>query len=250
MLKTLSESGFRGWVCYFDADGYIADLNFDLEAYLSERSEYAFIGAYSGIIPQRWWDINIGILFINLGHPEARKIVHEWHESFMQITDDEMRLAVAWDMIPNDQYLFHEVINHTPAREALILHDNGILNTSDARFARQVLRAAAASYVDRLLNVERDVNAVFRRHGLSGSVSISRQVLEDMSDGDLIAALYKVLLLREPDDGGLYANVQSFRDKGRDIAWLIENCLRCDEFRDKFPLFCQTYGLDRMTIRL
>ena len=58
LLKRLLNAGYSGWVCYLDADAYIADLDFDLTAYLRDKGDFALIaapGARAG-----WWDVNAG----------------------------------------------------------------------------------------------------------------------------------------------------------------------------------------------
>lgn len=41
ILRRWADSGFSGWICYLDADAYIADLAFDLRAYLRQNKFFS-----------------------------------------------------------------------------------------------------------------------------------------------------------------------------------------------------------------
>ena len=68
MLKELLDRDEHDWIVYLDADAYVADLDFDLPAYLADRSGYGAI-----VTPAHddgaWWDVNTGVLALNLRHP-------------------------------------------------------------------------------------------------------------------------------------------------------------------------------------
>jgi hypothetical protein len=143
ILHRLCESDFSGWVCYLDADAFVADLNFDLRSYLSDKDNIALIGA-QGASPY-WWAVNAGVLFFNFGHPLGRAIVREWHKAFTAITDEELRSA-DWGSFPDDQTLLHHVLRTMPYVENHIIVDRAQppLINYEGRFIRQILRTAGS----------------------------------------------------------------------------------------------------------
>ena len=106
LLKRLMDGGYSAWVCYLDADAYVADLDFDLKRYLEDKGDLALIIA-PGAPTSPWWEVNAGVFLINLGHPTGRDIVHEWFRRFAEITDDQLRLARVWSQVADDQTSLH-----------------------------------------------------------------------------------------------------------------------------------------------
>jgi hypothetical protein len=144
LLYRLAENGFSGWVCYLDADAFIADLNFDIAGYLADKSDVALIAAKGG---QRfWWDVNAGVLFLNFRHPLGQAIVREWNTAFRAITDDELRAGVGWSSVPDDQILLQQVLRAMPYAENHIVLDRTRppLINYDGRFIKQILRVAGS----------------------------------------------------------------------------------------------------------
>lgn len=138
LLRGLVESGYLGWVCYLDADAFVADLGFDLKGYLSDKNQLAIIGAPGG--RPGWWAMNAGVLLINLAHSVGRSIVLTWSNCFEEIGDDRLRAAKSWDDIPNDQGLLHRALQRTPGAEQATLLQRGVLNYLEGSFIKQVLR--------------------------------------------------------------------------------------------------------------
>jgi hypothetical protein len=159
ILHRLAESGFLGWVCYLDADAFVADLNFDLINYLADKGDTALIAAPGG--QSFWWAVNAGVLFLNLGHPLGQAIVREWHSAFGAITDDELRVGVGWSAVPDDQSLLHQVLRTMPYVENHILVDRAHppLINYEGRFIKQVLRVAG-SLEDREARLRAEVSRV------------------------------------------------------------------------------------------
>lgn len=148
--------GFSGWVCYLDADAFVADLEFDLEEYLHSKGDAAFIVAPSGRQPPRWWHCNAGVFVINLGHATGRATVRVWNELFAEISDAQLQPAVLWSALDSenmadDQVLLHRALQSVPsAKTPTRLDDERMLNCSNGRFIRQVLRAAAGTFEERV----------------------------------------------------------------------------------------------------
>ena len=160
ILRGLIAAGYSGWVCYMDADAYIADLDFDVGKYLNQKDDVALIAAHAGT-DFGWWDINAGVFFIDTGHPVARTIVENWNSVFDMVTDDHLKDAVQWQN-PDDQYLLHEVLKALPEAQKHVFLDIGstrTINYGDARFIRQIL-AVRGSFNERIRNLRIEVNRV------------------------------------------------------------------------------------------
>jgi hypothetical protein len=143
ILYRLAQGGFSGWVCYLDADAFVADLNFDLSKYLTDKSDIALIAAPGG--QPIWWDVNAGVLFFNFAHPLGHAIVREWHTAFGAITDHQLQAMIKWSL-PNDQSLLHEALRTVQNVENHIVIDRAAppLINYGGRFIKQILRVAGS----------------------------------------------------------------------------------------------------------
>lgn len=238
LLKQLLDLGRSGWVCYLDADAYVCDLTFDLKTYLRNKEDVALIIAPASDT-SLWWQVNAGILLLNLSHPIAQAIVREWSRGFDQITDDKLRAAVAWSEVTDDQQLLHRALRAVPGAEAHTLIEKNqprLLNYLNGTFIRQILRAQAGleGRVNFLRSeVLRILGTASQDSTLEAPKSITGQRPEDF-----VRALYRILLLREPDAAGLEKGVRlvgggvSFED-------LMRSCLHSEEFAAKYPRFIE-----------
>jgi hypothetical protein len=160
LLQELVTHGFAGWVLYLDADAYVADLGFDLRAYLADKAGHAAI--LTPVAPgAAWWDINAGVALFNLASAEARWLVGQWHAAFMAIDDAALRAAGRWDLVRNDQDLLHDILRaHEWLRPHVFLQSTDLINSDSARFVRQVLRAQADGLDARMRIVRRETDRV------------------------------------------------------------------------------------------
>jgi hypothetical protein len=132
--------GFYGWIFYLDADAYIYDPNFNLVHYLDGYSDKALIAAPGGNTGQRW-DINSGVLLINLAHDMARQMIEHWHADIMQTSDEQLRGAQIMDLtVKADQYRLTRILRNNPEYlDATHLAQRSFLNDHKATFVRHVL---------------------------------------------------------------------------------------------------------------
>lgn len=159
MLQDMIRAGYRGWVFYLDADAYIYDQSFNLTQYLERHSDKAFIAAVGGMTGHRW-DINDGVFLINLGHPDAREIVHKWHDHFLGTPEDALRAAEHWEDVPSDQPRLHEILRNDPRlMDAMLVEDRGLFNEYKSTFVRQALRGRGLSIDERLEIMRLDLAA-------------------------------------------------------------------------------------------
>ncbi len=160
MLHELVAARFAGWVLYVDADAYVADLDFDLRGYLADKPAAAAI--LTPVAPgAAWWDINAGVALFNLASAEGRWLVARWHDAFMAITDDALRGDADWALVRNDQDLLHDILRANDwLRPHVVLQSTELINASNARFIRQVLRARADGLPERMRILRQETDRI------------------------------------------------------------------------------------------
>ena len=216
LLLRFLDAGYRGWVCYIDADAYISDLDFDLPGYLIDKSDIAIVAAPGGPnVP--WWNINAGVLLLNLKHPIADPLIREWNAAFNRISDDQLKIASrGWESeFPNDQELLQTFLRDRPGIEQHALIDKAaprLFNYHDGRFIKQVLRAGG-SIEHRERTLKSEVERVLGQAVAVSETIAEKQIREDQfrtaTMVELVTALYRCLLLvREPDAAGLARTVE------------------------------------------
>lgn len=160
MLMDLIRADYQGWVFYIDADAWIADMAFDLAAYLANKDRYALIAAPAGHYRDQYWNVNNGVVLFNLGHPFARAFITEW-ERFLS-RHDLATEAKEWNVeVVDDQGMFHQILDKLPYAADLILIENKeFLNSPWASFVQHAIRAENADFEARLALVTEKVDAV------------------------------------------------------------------------------------------
>ena len=142
LLKRLADTGYPGWVCYMDADAFIADLSFDLGKYLAEKAEVALIAAPGGRSP--WWNINSGVLLINLGHRYGRIITGCWWDGFQRIGREQLEAAAQRHETRDDETLLWEALQSIPGAERVVHVDRQNLINYEGRFIQPIGRGEGA----------------------------------------------------------------------------------------------------------
>ncbi len=160
LLHELLQAGFAGWVLYLDADAYIADLRFDLRAYLADKGACAAI--MTPVAPgAAWWDINAGVALFNLASEHGRWLVQRWYDAFMAIGADALRADAHWTLVRNDQDLLHDILRGNDwLRPHIFLQPTTLMNAGDSRFVRQVLRAQADGLAARMRIVQQETDRI------------------------------------------------------------------------------------------
>ena len=167
MFQELLDRGFDGWAIYLDADAYVYDLGFDLPAYLRGHDRCGAIFATAGVTGEHW-DVNAGVAFVNLGHPQGRRLVRAWSDAFAGIGDERLRTGDIWFDDDNDQALLHEILKRDAAiAAALRVESMDFINSRHARFIRQHLRAQTSNLRKRVATITADVHAVLSAWGVS-----------------------------------------------------------------------------------
>jgi hypothetical protein len=165
MLGDLLAANFRGWFVYLDADTVIHQHAFDLRRYLGKRQRCALIAARVGA---ERWNLNAGVLFLNLNHPAGREIAARWLAATHAVVSEPMlRVAKApWQPLgdgrqfPDDQHLLQMELLRDPAlTDTLLLEASGLIHASRGRFIRQYMRILG-SPSDRLALIHQAVSSI------------------------------------------------------------------------------------------
>src|ERR1700676_2356293 len=143
LLRRLLNNGFSGWVCYLDADAFVADLDFDIKHYLADKEYLALIIATDDPSDSNrpYWLINSGAFFINLGNPVGREIVWEWAEKIDDISEEQWQESVEWTF--GDQGILANILRTLSSGSRFVLTLRGrpnLINYSEGIFIRQILR--------------------------------------------------------------------------------------------------------------
>jgi len=166
MLAELLDRGFTGWALYLDADAYIQDLDFDLAAYLADKTDRAAIFATSGVTGEHW-DVNAGVALLNLGHPLGRALIEQWAAGFAAHSDDDLRAGSEWFGAGNDQDILQTILRHDRAiADAVLVEQMAFMNGPHASFIRQHLRTLSPTFEARLRALAAAVGEVAREGGL------------------------------------------------------------------------------------
>lgn len=218
-FRELLDRGFAGWAIYLDADAYIDDLDFDLRSFLSDRADRAGVMTTIPGAPTPWC-INAGVVFLNLGHERGREIAMRWLDRYLDINDVRLRTMEIWDDGESDQSMLFELLQQDPSlRDAVHYDDGRVINSHDARFIRQLLRSLSLDLESRTTTLEAQVDAI-----LGTSIDLAPL---------LVTALYRAILEREPDKGGLEAYARYVDDKGAEdgVRFVAAEMLGSEEYR-------------------
>ena len=159
LLRQLQAEGFSGWALYLDADAYVADLGFDIRAFLARRGHRAILGALGH--NKALSDINAGVVFFNFAHPDTGFILEEWERRFQAEVTEEMlaESAEGWSFSPNDQDLLQSLLAEHLLRlwPAIGIEERSLFNAPKASFLRQILRRDAPGLAERMELARQDI---------------------------------------------------------------------------------------------
>ena len=156
-MQDLVDRGFRGWIVHLDADAWVADPEFDLRAYLSERDGHCCIMAEAGGSGKAW-DINNGVMLVNCRLEGGRRLIRRWLDAFLAMPDAMLAAATDWLEGGNDQDLLQKILRADPALAAgVLVESKDLLNSRRARFIRQHVRADTTNLARRIANIAAEV---------------------------------------------------------------------------------------------
>ncbi len=197
LLQDLLRGGRFDWAVYMDADAFVVDLGFDLSGYL-ERHRGAALIATSSRVSDQWWDVNDGVLMVNLRHPATPWLLDGWRTAFETAYDDALlRDTRSWSN-PDDQEMLQWLLRDNPARRADVAQASpAVLNAPRARFIRQMLRSHFSTPEMRLQALRTAVDEALERGHDTEHPSRETQIQQALS------LLYRATLRRDVDDYGL-----------------------------------------------
>lgn len=160
MLDELIAEGHESWVIHLDADAYIVDMDFPVRHYLDTRKDKAGIIVHSGATPE-FWDVNDGVLFLNLGRPVARAVVKEWIRRHQEIFDEAEYLSPERPHYFGDQRLLQNIFRDDPAWFAeFYVETQDLMNSMHASFIRHHIRAITPDFDCRLAKIRLHVEEI------------------------------------------------------------------------------------------
>jgi len=183
ILGELIAEGHRGWVIYLDADAYIVDLDFPIADYLDSNSDYAGVLVPSGATPA-YWDINNGVMLLNLGHPVSGLIVKDWVRRHEDILEEPEYLSAERPHYFGDQRILQHVLRDNPAWfDALRIETQDLMNSMHATFIKHHIRAMTPDFDHRLAMIRQDVANVMKGSSADGPAQQA-----DLRSADVFAA--------------------------------------------------------------
>lgn len=231
IFQELLARGRHDWAVYMDADAYVADLQFDLSAYLADKSDVAAVVTPSGAT-DAWWDINDGVFILNLRHPGAKPLLDAWQAAYEAIPDEVLQEQPNWSN-PDDQEMIQEYLRGSEDRRAEFhIAPRSLINSVDASFIRQFVRAyapdlnsrtrAIRAYVDEIMDVRHDERA-------------EREREREQEIVDMVSALYLTILGRGADEMGMayYVDLAKHVGVGAGAQMLVADFLKSAEYRDR-----------------
>jgi len=240
ILKSYLDSGYDSWVIYTDADTYIVDQEYDIRKYLNEREKHSIIVAPSGKLPPRWWDVNIGVFAINMSNDFSKNFINEWHRKMMEFSDDDINNEKKWGDVVDDQDLFHKTLQDICGIQSSILIEESAFNWNSL-FIRQRLRDKG-SLNERIdwLKAEIQKTGVVVGKGFD-SDDINYSDGRYYSNKEFIEALYRSILLRDPDKNGLLGKINSLNSGNSSYIEEIYEVLNSKEFSIGYSKFTKKY---------
>lgn len=151
------------------------DPRLSVEDLLDER--YAVIGCRGGEDPALWWDINIGVAFFNLRHPDFGGIVSRWlwriqwvPEARMDADEGATETYVSMKgatPVRDDQQMFHQLMSRHPRGPAIVKRymgaDSTLFNYGEGRYIAHLIRADNKDQEARLVELLRRKARFFER---------------------------------------------------------------------------------------
>src|SRR4051812_16314389 len=204
-FQELISRNISEWVIHVDADAYIVDFQFDLRSYLGNLIDRSAVFVHSGV-SDKAWDVNSGVIILNLAHASARRLVDLWLEKFRSITDFELTTASNWFDVKNDQAMLQEILRDNPDLiRSAHFESRDLMNSFQASFIRHHVTEITP-------NIQRRTVAI-RNDTLVQLDDLNNAVETPPPTGDyarlIVAELYRAVLRRAPDASGLlhYSNI-------------------------------------------
>ena len=234
LLRAFAERGYLGWVVYADADAYVADLGFDVRAYLEDKQDMFMAAAPSGVPGAPWWDVNNGVFALNFAHPLTRVVLAHWQARLDRVSDADLEGETAWGVVIDDQHALHLALQDTPEAERALFLDGGVLNWS-SRFIRQLVRIAGErTRASRVAALRGLVAGVLQEHAPEPDEPADEQGKTTVRE-EFVNAVYRVFFGREADGEGRAHVLRLLSGGERSMEQELRAALASDEARAYLP---------------
>ncbi|HEY1073998.1 hypothetical protein [Brevundimonas sp.] len=226
MLTELIDREIGGWVCYMDADAWVHDLDYDLEVLFAGLGDAAAVFTPSGA-SDHWWDVNAGVFFVNLDHPDGVRLCQAWKKACLEkwgFIADKVDFPAGG---PDDQSILHELLAaEVVPRSSIGLTTRAEVNSQHAAFIRQHLRGDQRSFEHRVAFIRETVHEVLTR-------TKPEAAARDETVWAVTQGLYRGLLGRDADPDGARAYYELIISRGvRDgVAAAADSISNSPEFR-------------------
>jgi hypothetical protein len=167
LLNEALDAGFDGWIVYLDADSFVVDLKFDLPAYLDQHADAPLIAR--AVIPEKapTWNINAGVLILNMKHPQAAWLIRTWKRLLDFWQRAGLFLLPPRLALINDQILLHWVLRLSPSLVGAMRFEHpDFINGSFSSFIVQFLRADVRDFDLRISLIAERVRQAFAASGI------------------------------------------------------------------------------------
>lgn len=153
MLEMAVQAKQYDWAFYLDNDALIVDHTLNLDVHLKQHC--LIVAAMGGT--EAFFDINDGVMLINLRHPKVVFAIKEWRHMYERIStkslanepDGSFRKYGAEKY--DDQGMLHAVIRqHVHPDSMCVQKGSSVTLNYNGSFVRHVLRGDARSVQDRL----------------------------------------------------------------------------------------------------
>lgn len=167
LLQEALDAGFDGWIVYLDADSFVVDLKFDLQAYLQQHPDAPLIAR--AVIPEKapTWNVNAGVLILNMKHPQTARLIKTWKRLFdFCCAAGLLRLPPRLAPV-NDQILLHWTLRLDPGLVRAIRFEHpDFINGALSSFIVQFLRADVEDFDLRIALIAERVRLAFEAAGI------------------------------------------------------------------------------------
>lgn len=232
MLEELLNEGYDGWVAYLDADAYIAELQFDLRAYLADKEPFGAVLYHTGAEDSPWFDVNAGIFYLNLGNPGGVDLARRWIRRLASVTDAQFASAIEWGAtIEDDQFMLQNIF-----KENLELRATVHLAEERLRgFAQQHLRAADDNFERRCATLVARVQSVMGDPPAAPAAPPENAHFGPVETDTIVESIYQALLGRPADADGRRAYTEHLLgspvDDSSTLIGIMKSFVESEEFR-------------------
>ena len=172
MLNEELKAGFVGWLVYLDADAFVADLDFDLRAYLSPHDATPAIARAVFHEQAPTWHVNAGVLLVNTATEGGVALIKRWKRMLDLLSVSLLLYLPPALWVTNDQQLLHLLLwRGASIRERMHFENPDLINAAYARFIAQLLRSDRVDLDTRVREIEARVQAALARSGIRPDAS-------------------------------------------------------------------------------